>query len=64
LLYVFDLDGRPGKLVVKLDYEVVQRGADGIKRKKAMNILRTGRQFNDLEALNQPGHHVIEGSLK
>lgn len=44
--------------------EVVQKGADGIKRKKALNILRTGRQFNDLAALNQPGHEVIEGSLK
>lgn len=63
LLYVFDLPGNAtGKLVLKLDYEVTVKGAGGIKRKKRLNVLRTGK-FVDPEGMKQPGYDVLEGRL-
>jgi hypothetical protein len=64
LLYVFDLSGATGKLVLKLDYLVTTKGADGIRRKTPMNILRSGREIKDIRALIQPGHEILEGKLE
>ncbi|MEW5822964.1 MAG: hypothetical protein AB1766_01290 [Pseudomonadota bacterium] len=42
LLVVFDVESETGKGVVKIDYEVSERGEDGIKRKT--NIIRSGKR--------------------
>lgn len=43
LLYVFELPGDTlTRMVVKLDYQVAVKGEDAIKRKKLLNVLRTG----------------------
>ena len=64
LLYVFDLQGATGKVVLKLDYLVTTKGTDGIRRKVPMNILRSGREIKDIRALIQPGHEILEGKLE
>ena len=65
LLYIYNLPGdTTGKLVLKLDYAVTAKGADGYKRKQLINVLRSGRPLKEIDALNQPGFEIIEGSLK
>lgn len=63
LLYVFDIPGKAsGKLVLKLDYTVTVKGADGFKRKKPLNVLRTG-SLVDVASMNQPDYTVLSGAL-
>lgn len=63
LLLVFDLAGATAKLVVKVDYEVVSRGADGIKRRGKANILRSGRLI-EATALRDPvSYELLDGRL-
>ena len=45
------------------DYLVEIKSADGIRRKTQMNILRSGREIKDIQALNQPDHEILEGGL-
>lgn len=60
---VFDVAGETGKLVVKIDYEIVLRGPDGIKRPERINIVRSGRMI-DAQALRDPQSYVVlEGGL-
>ena len=63
LLYVFDIPGKDtGKLVLKLNYTVTVKGVDGFKRKKSLNVLRTG-SLVDVTSMNQPGYTVLSGAL-
>lgn len=64
LLYVFDLpDNATGRLVLKLDYTVVEKGADGIKRKKPMNVLRTGSVVDVGDLKNPAMYELLSGEL-
>lgn len=64
LLYVFDLPGNgTGRLVLKLDYTVLEKGADGIKRKKPMNVLRTGSVVDIGDLKNPAMYELLSGEL-
>lgn len=64
LLFIYDIAGQTGKLVVKLDFEAVVRGQDGIKRKGIYNILRTGKIIGDTTGLgNKAAYELLDGEL-
>jgi hypothetical protein len=64
LLLVFDLPGgATGKLVVKVDYAVQVRGADGIKRKQTLNIVRTGKVVPREALLDRTTYEPLEGEV-
>lgn len=61
LLLVFDISGeKTTKMVVKLDYELTVRNADGLKQRIMSNILRSGR-MEDVSGLK--GFEVLDGAL-
>jgi len=61
LLLIFNLpDNKSVKLVVKLDYELMIRGVDGMKQRIKSNILRSGR-IEDIKGLM--GFEVLDGAL-
>lgn len=63
LLYVFDVGGKTGKVVVRLDYEIKRTGADGKRLREVTNILRTGKLM-DPKAFSDPvTYEVLEGKL-
>lgn len=63
LLYVFDVPGSKGaKLVLKLNYQVMTKDANGMKQKQMLNVFRTGGLV-DLASMNQPGYIVIRGEM-
>lgn len=61
LLYVYDLPGSAGKLVVTIDYEVTARDASGRRVNLKVNTVQTGRV---VQAANLKGYEVLAGSLE
>lgn len=62
LLYVFDIGGDPGKIVVRLDYQIARREPGGKKLREPQNIMRTGRLI-PAQALGDPAYELLEGKL-
>lgn len=63
LLFIYDIAGKTGKLVVKLDFEAVVRGRDGIKRKGIYNMLRTGKIMNPKALTDGISYELLDGEL-
>lgn len=63
LLYVFDIGGKTGKVVVRMDYQVETREPGGRKVKLPFNTLRTGKLIRP-QALKDPvTYELLEGRL-
>lgn len=63
LLFVYDIAGKTGKLVVKIDFETFVRGGDGIKRKGLYNMLRTGKIMNPHALTDAVSYDLLDGNL-
>ncbi|MEW6444985.1 MAG: phage minor head protein [Pseudomonadota bacterium] len=63
LLMVFDVEGETGKLVVKVGYEITERGEDGIKRKRKTNIIRSGKMVPHEALMDETAYEVLDGKL-
>jgi hypothetical protein len=63
LLYVFDIGGAAGKIVVRLDCLVSTRNSGGKGRREPFNSLRSGRRVN-AASLDSPGsYELLDGAL-
>lgn len=64
LLYVFDVGGEIGKVVVRMDYVVSVPGPAAGKRrlKVPQNIMRTGRLL-PARTLNDPDYELLDGKV-
>lgn len=50
-------------MVLKLDYTAVEKGVDGIKRKKPMNVLRTGSVVDVGDLKNPAMYELLSGEM-
>jgi hypothetical protein len=63
ILMIFDVAGQTGKLVVKINYQISQRGADGVKRQTTANIVRSGKLMAPQALADARTYELLQGKL-
>lgn len=63
LLYVFDVGGETGKVVVRLDYQVGLREPGQAKVQVPFNVLITGSVIDPQALKNPVAYEILEGAL-
>lgn len=63
LLYVWDVGGAAGKVVLVIDYVVKTRDASGDKTRQLVNILRSGRLLKPDALSDTQSYQVLSGGL-